>query len=85
MSGESDRVAVTLDAWPEDADSDEGVVVNWFVREGAAIDEGESVCEVQVDKVSVDVLAPANGTLEEIVKGEDDEFGQDDTLAWIAP
>lgn len=85
MSDDSDRVAVTLAEWPEDAESDEGVVVNWFVREGASVDEGESLCEVQVDKVSVDVHASAAGTLAEVVTGEDDEFAQGDTLAWIEP
>jgi len=85
MSENTDRVAVTLDDWPDDADSDEGVVINWFAREGASIDEGASLCEVQIDKVSVDVFAPTNGTLTEIVCGEDDEFAIGDTLAWIAP
>lgn len=85
MSGESDRVAVTLAEWPDDADSDEGVVVNWFVHEGASLDDGETLCEVQVEKVSIDVLAPTSGTLTEIVCGEDDEFERGDTLAWLAP
>ena len=80
---DSDRVPVTIDEWPDDADSDEGVVVNWFVREGRSVDEGESLCEVQVEKVSLDVLAPVDGTLAEIVYGEDDEFAQGDTLAWM--
>jgi len=80
-----DRVAVTLEDWPDDADSDEGVVVNWFVREGASVDGGESLCEVQVEKVSVDVLAPTAGTLAEVVLGEDDEFDRGDTVAWIEP
>ena len=85
MSGESDRVAVTLAEWPDDADSDEGVVVNWFVHEGASLEDGETLCEVQVEKVSIDVLAPTGGTLTEIVCGEDDEFERGDTLAWLAP
>lgn len=85
MSEASDRVAVTLDHWPDDADSDEGVVVNWFAREGASVDEAESLCEVQIEKVSVDVFAPVDGTLAEIVRGEDDEFERGDTLAWIEP
>jgi hypothetical protein len=34
MAAGADRVAVTLAEWPDDAD--EGVIVNWFVREGAA-------------------------------------------------
>lgn len=85
MSGESDRVPVALDEWPDDADSDEGVVVNWFVREGATVEESDSLCEVQVDKVSIDVLAPVDGTIAEIVRGEDETFTVEDTLAWIEP
>jgi pyruvate/2-oxoglutarate dehydrogenase complex dihydrolipoamide acyltransferase (E2) component len=84
-AGDADRIAVTLGEWPEDTDSDEGVVVNWFVREGATVEEGADLCEVQVEKVSVDVHAPAAGTLDEIVCGEDDEFARGDTLAWLQP
>ncbi len=85
MSGASDRVAVTLEDWPDDADSDEGVVVTWFARQDATVEAEESLCEVQIDKVSIDVLAPTDGTLAEIVRGEDDEFERGDTLAWIDP
>lgn len=85
MSGNADRVPVALHDWPDDADSDEGVVVNWFVREGASVEEADSLCEVQVDKVSIDVRAPVDGHLAEIVRGEDDTFRVDDTLAWIEP
>ncbi len=85
MGENEDRVAVTLSEWPDDADSDEGVVVNWFTREGASVEEGKSLCEVQVEKVSVDVLAPTGGTLVEIVCDEDDEFARGNTLAWLEP
>jgi len=85
MSENEDRIAVTLAEWPDDADSDEGVVVNWFTREGASVEEGESLCEVQVEKVSVDVLAPTDGTLVGVVCEEDDEFARGDTLAWLEP
>lgn len=80
-----DATAVTLENWPEDVDADEGVVVNWFASEGRAVEESESLCEVQIEKVSLDVLAPADGTLVEIVYTEDDEFGPDDALAWLEP
>jgi pentatricopeptide repeat protein len=85
MSDSSDRVAVTAEPWPDDADSDEGVVVNWFAREGRSVAAEEVLCEIQVDKVSIDILAPVDGTLVEVVCGEDDEFGRGDTLAWIDP
>ncbi|MFC7027295.1 lipoyl domain-containing protein [Halomicroarcula sp. GCM10025324] len=85
MTDGSDRVAVTLEEWPDDADSEEGVVVNWFVREGAAVEASASLCEVQIEKVSLDVYAPVDGTLVEVVKAEDDEFVRGDTLGWLAP
>ena len=70
--------------WPEDAeDVDEAVVANWFVREGATVEEGEPLCEIQIEKVSVDVPAPASGTLSEIHLRENDEFTRGDTLATI--
>ena len=72
--------------WPEDAeDVDEGMVATWFVREGGQVDEGETLCEIQVEKVSVDVPAPASGTLAEILVGENEEFHRDDALGRIEP
>lgn len=72
--------------WPADAeDVDEAVVANWFVREGATVEEGEPLCEIQIEKVSVDVPAPTSGTLSEIQLRENDEFTRGDTLATIDP
>lgn len=85
MGERSDQVAVTLADWPDDVESEEGVVVNWFVHEGTVVEDSESLCEIQVEKVSMDIFAPVDGTLVEIIRGEDDEFGRGDTLAWIDP
>jgi pyruvate/2-oxoglutarate dehydrogenase complex dihydrolipoamide acyltransferase (E2) component len=84
MSG--NRVAVGTDElWPDDTDEDEGYVANWFVREGATLDEGDTLCEIQVEKVSIDATAPVAGELVEIVLGEDAEFERGATLAYIEP
>ncbi|WP_265110931.1 lipoyl domain-containing protein [Halosolutus halophilus] len=86
MSGDEDRVAVAAaDVWPDDVEEEEGVVVNWFAKVGRRVDEGETLCEIQVEKVSVDVPAPVAGELVEIERDEDDEFTRDDTLGWIEP
>lgn len=85
MSEHTDRVAVTVAEWPDDVESDEGVVVNWFVGEDIDVEESESLCEVQIEKVSLDVYAPATGTLTEILCAEDAEFERGETLAWISP
>jgi len=80
----SQRVAVEVSAiWPEDVEADEGVVVDWFVREGGTVREGETLCTFQVEKVSVDVPAPVAGTLVELLVGEDEELARGDTLGWL--
>ena len=83
----TDRVTVTATAvWPDDAeDIDAGVVANWFVRVGAAVEEGETICEIQVEKVSVDIPAPVAGTLAEVLVEENEEFERDAPLAVIDP
>lgn len=86
MNDTDEQIAVTADdVWPADAETDEGVVVNWFVRQGGTVEAGETLCEVQVEKVSFDVYAPADGTLEEIVLDEDDEFERTAVIAYIEP
>jgi len=81
-----DRVPLVADgAWTDDVDEEEGIVVNWFAKEGRQVEAGESLCEIQIEKVSVDLTAPADGELVEIVRGENEEFTVGDTLAWIAP
>ncbi len=84
MSEPDDRVGVTADdVWPSDAEVDEGVVVNWFKREGATVSEGETLCEIQVEKVSLDIPSPVEGTLAKVLLDEDDEFERTATLAYI--
>lgn len=72
--------------WPADADDvDEAVVANWFVREGGRVDAGDTLAEIQIEKVSVDVEAPESGTLAERVVPENGEFRRGDVLARIEP
>lgn len=86
MTDDTDRVAIdTADLWPEDTDEDEGVVVDWFTDESNHVEEGDTLCEFQVEKVGVDVPAPTAGTVDEIALEEDDEFERGDVLAWIRP
>ncbi len=47
--------------------AEEGILVTWFVEPGARIREGDLVAEVQVEKTSAEVRAPAHGTIAELL------------------
>ncbi|QZP39727.1 lipoyl domain-containing protein [Halobaculum magnesiiphilum] len=84
--GGDDRVPVDSGAlWPGDTDDDVGLLLNWFVSEGSRVSEGDRIAEFQVEKVDVDVPAPASGTLAEIVVDEDGEFDRGDVLGYVEP
>jgi pyruvate/2-oxoglutarate dehydrogenase complex dihydrolipoamide acyltransferase (E2) component len=81
-----DRVAIdTGEIWPADADEEEGYVANWFVPAGATVEAGDVLCEIQVEKVSIDVAAPVDGELVEVALPEDAEFRRGATLAYVQP
>jgi pyruvate/2-oxoglutarate dehydrogenase complex dihydrolipoamide acyltransferase (E2) component len=50
--------------------SAEGVVATWFVRDGEHVAAEQLMAEVQVDKVSMEVPAPAAGTVHLLVAEE---------------
>jgi len=86
MVDDTGRVAVVVDeAYREEFDEEEGVVINWFVGEGQSVEAEAVICEIQIEKVDMDVVAPVAGVIDEIVRGEDDEFVIGDTLTWIRP
>ena len=81
-----DRVTVdTGEIWPDDADEEEGYVANWFVRKGATVEAGDVLCEIQIEKVSIDVTAPADGELVEVTCPDDAEFRRGETLGYLRP
>ena len=45
----------------------EATVATWFKKAGEAVAQDEMLCELETDKVSVEVPAPAAGVLSEII------------------
>jgi pyruvate dehydrogenase E2 component (dihydrolipoyllysine-residue acetyltransferase) len=50
----------------------EGEIVKWLVSEGQAVDEHQPVVEVMTDKATVEVPAPAAGTISKLLAAEGD-------------
>ncbi len=62
----------------------EATVATWFKQPGDAVSVDEMLCELETDKVTVEVPSPAAGTLGEIVASEGETVGVDALLATIA-
>ena len=60
----------------------EGVLATWFVADGEHVRVDQLIAEVQVDKVSAEVPAPAAGTIHLLV-GEDEAVVQGTPIARI--
>ncbi len=65
------------------AETEEGIVVAWFKREGAEVQEGERLLEVQLAKVSYDIPAPISGRLYRILAPREGVIRQGQILALI--
>ncbi|MFS4582057.1 2-oxoglutarate dehydrogenase complex dihydrolipoyllysine-residue succinyltransferase [Phaeobacter sp. C3_T13_0] len=62
----------------------EATVATWFKKPGDPVAADEMLCELETDKVTVEVPAPAAGTLGEIVAAEGETVGVDALLATIS-
>ena len=62
----------------------EATLATWFKKAGDLVVQDEMICELETDKVTVEVAAPVSGTLSEIVAGEGVTVGVDALLAQIS-
>ena len=58
----------------------EGEIVQWLVAEGATVEEHQPVVEVMTDKATVEVPAPAAGTVSKLLVGEGDTVPVGDVI-----
>ena len=68
---------VTIPRLGSSDESDEVRVLRWLRSEGARVQKGEALLEVETDKVNVEIEAPEDGQLAEISVREGDfvKFG----------
>ena len=62
----------------------EATVATWFKKPGDAVAVDEMLCELETDKVTVEVPSPTAGVLGEIVAAEGETVGVDALLATLA-
>ncbi|NLL36275.1 MAG: hypothetical protein GX256_01990 [Fretibacterium sp.] len=59
-------------------------IVFWLKALDDAVAEGETVCEAEVEKMTVELPSPASGVLCDILVAEGDEFDASSVLGHIA-
>jgi 2-oxoglutarate dehydrogenase E2 component (dihydrolipoamide succinyltransferase) len=62
----------------------EATVATWFKKPGDTVAVDEMLCELETDKVTVEVPSPVAGTLAEIIAAEGETVGVDALLANIS-
>ncbi len=61
----------------------EGSVASWHKQPGDVISRDELLVDIETDKVVLEVVAPADGTLLEVIKGEGDIVLSNEVIARI--
>jgi len=59
----------------------DGTIVTWHKQPGEAVSRDELIVDIETDKVVLEVVAPADGSLSEIVKGEDETVVSNEVIA----
>ncbi|AZV76822.1 2-oxoglutarate dehydrogenase complex dihydrolipoyllysine-residue succinyltransferase [Parasedimentitalea marina] len=62
----------------------EATVATWFKKPGDAVAVDEMLCELETDKVTVEVPSPAAGTMGDIIAAEGDTVGVNALLATLS-
>jgi 2-oxoglutarate dehydrogenase E2 component (dihydrolipoamide succinyltransferase) len=68
---------------PIDPEMEYATVTRWLKREGERVRAGETIVEVEAEKVNYELEAPVSGVLDSIVAVDGDEIKVGATLAMI--
>lgn len=63
----------------------EGNIATWHKQPGETVVRDELLVDIETDKVVLEVVAPADGTLQEVLKGEGDVVLSNEVIAKVVP
>jgi len=78
----TDKIDITLPA--DQLEGTEATLSQWLVSVGDAVVEGQPMVELETDKVSIEVAAPADGTVTEFVLNSGDKVEPDALLGYMS-
>ncbi|OTG93816.1 2-oxoglutarate dehydrogenase complex dihydrolipoyllysine-residue succinyltransferase [Acinetobacter sp. ANC 3832] len=59
----------------------DGTIATWHKQPGEAVSRDEVICDIETDKVVLEVVAPADGTISVIIKNEGDTVLSSEVIA----
>ncbi len=59
----------------------DGTIATWHKQPGEAVSRDELIVDIETDKVVLEVVAPADGVISEILKGEDETVVSNEVIA----
>ncbi len=62
----------------------DGTIATWHKQPGEAVSRDELIVDIETDKVVLEVVAPANGSIAEIIKGEGETILSNEVIATFA-
>jgi len=61
----------------------DGTIATWHKASGEAVSRDELIVEIETDKVVLEVVAPADGAMGDVVKGEGDTVQSGEVIAFV--
>ncbi|HEX6543712.1 MAG TPA: lipoyl domain-containing protein, partial [Ktedonobacterales bacterium] len=58
-------IQITIPAWTA-SEAEEGFIANWLVSNGATVREGQVLGELMVEKATIEITAPQDGTIQDV-------------------
>jgi 2-oxoglutarate dehydrogenase E2 component (dihydrolipoamide succinyltransferase) len=74
-------IEIKAPTYPESVQ--EGTLATWHKQPGDAVERDELIVDIETDKVVLEIVAPASGTLTEVLKAEGDIVLSNEILARI--
>ena len=68
-----------------DMDMESGAISAWKVAEGAFVNQGDIIFEMETDKSMMEVEAPATGVIRDLAPVTGEQIPVGTTVAWIHP
>ncbi len=76
-------IEIQIPEFPESIS--EGTIGSWIKSVGDTVTEGETIVEVETDKVVLEIPAPADGVIEKIIKAENEQVTSRQVIGMLTP